>query len=261
MFKKTTVISVSGKGGTGKTTLVALLLKILKDRGFHNSKSILAVDADPDTNLPDVLGISVDKTVGKVANQLKKRIESGSFSTSISKRDILEAWVYDTLIEEDYFDMLVMGRTEGEGCYCYVNSILTNILDVLMSNYDIIIMDMEAGLEHISRRTDRDVDIMIVVSDASKMGLKTAERIKELIKEIHVKVDKIYLVGNRFPEEMVEMLRTWSSKTGIPILGVIPEDPLIFKYNMLGRSLLNLPKDTPSVLAAEDIAKNLGIID
>lgn len=253
-----TVISVSGKGGTGKTTLVALLLRVLIER--RPDDSILVVDADPAANLPEVLGVEVEKTVGMVANKLKRDIEKGNIPMGISKRELLEAWVYDTLVELPDYDLLVMGRTEGEGCYCYVNSLLTRILDILASNYDVVLMDMEAGLEHISRRTDKDVDIMVIVVDPSLMSLKTAKRIKELIKEVHVNVKEVYLVGNRFPSKAIGKLEMWAFENGMKLAGVIPEDENIYEYNISGIPLLKLPNDTPALRAVRGIAKKMGLV-
>ncbi|RLE77297.1 MAG: ATP-binding protein [Thermoprotei archaeon] len=257
-MEKALVISVSGKGGVGKTTLVALLLKTLLEQ--NDERDILVVDADPAANLPDILGMKVEKTVGMVANELKRKIEKGQLPIGVSKSNLLEAWVYSTLLELENFDMLVMGRTEGEGCYCYVNSILTRILDTLLSNYDLVLMDMEAGLEHLSRRTDKDVDVMVIVTDPSLMGFKTALRIKELAEEVHIEVKKIYIVGNRFPPGMEERLREWASKIGVEAAGVIPNDPLIAEYNLTGKSLLDLPPDSPALSSAREIAKRIGII-
>ncbi len=251
------VVSVAGKGGVGKTTLVALLLKTLLDS--NDRRDILLVDADPAANLPDVLGVKVEKTVGMVANELKKKIEKGELPLGVSKRDLLEAWVYSTLIELDDFDMLVMGRTEGEGCYCYVNSVLTKILDTLLSNYDLILMDMEAGLEHLSRRTDKDVDIMIIVTDPSAMGFKTALRIKELAKEVHINIKEIYLVGNRFPDGMEDRLEKWASRIGLEAAGIIPYDPLVDEYNLEGIPLLKLPSESRAVSATMKIAEKIGL--
>ncbi|MEM2534845.1 MAG: ArsA-related P-loop ATPase, partial [Candidatus Nezhaarchaeales archaeon] len=148
------VIAVSGKGGVGKTTITALMLRALIDMGI---KSILVVDADPASNLPDVLGVKIGKTVGEVTNELKKAIDRGELPPLLSKRDFLEFKVFEVLNELPDFDLLVMGRTEGEGCYCMVNDVLTEVVDALSRNYAITLMDMEAGLEHLSRRTDRDV--------------------------------------------------------------------------------------------------------
>ena len=253
----TKVISVSGKGGVGKTTVAALILKTLIDSKKY---AILAVDADPDTNLPDVLNIKVEKTVGDVANELKKRIESGSLPYGVSKRDLLEGWVYSTLLELDNFDLLVMGRTEGEGCYCYVNSVLTGILDTIVSNYDVVLMDMEAGLEHVSRRTDKNVDTMLIVTDPSKMGFETARRIKNLAKEVHIEIKEIYLVGNRFPEHLSKKFIEMARAVGIKPAGIVPEDPHVYEFNLNGRSLLELPEDSPALVAVREIVRKIGLL-
>ena len=171
------VISVSGKGGTGKTLTTAMLLKSLIR---ETKKDILVIDADPATNLPDVLDVPIEKTVGMISHDLKKKIDKGTISYTTSKGDLLESWVHDILVEDDRFDLLAMGRGEGEGCYCFINSVLTRIIDVLSKNYDITLIDMEAGLEHFSRRTDRDVDTLLIITDPSKMGFETARRLKEL---------------------------------------------------------------------------------
>ncbi len=255
---KSRIISVSGKGGTGKTTLVALLLKVLLESNKYDS--ILVVDADPATNLPDVLGIEVEKTVGMVANELKKKIEKGLIPIGVSKSDLLEAWVYSTLVELQDFDLLAMGRTEGEGCYCYVNSVLTRILDTISTNYQVVLMDMEAGLEHISRRTDRDVDTMIIVTDPSLMGLKTAKRIRDLLREVHVDVREVYLVGNCCSEETEKLVRDWATRIGVKYAGALPYDANVAEFNLKGIPLLKLPSNSPSVIATRRIANTIGLI-
>lgn len=250
------VVSISGKGGSGKTTLCALLLKTLV-RNAHTS--ILVVDADPATNLPEVLGVEIGKTVGMVAGELRKKIDRGAVPVGQSKADLLETWVFGTLVETPGFDLLPMGRTEGEGCYCYVNSVLTRILDVLTKNYDITLMDMEAGLEHLSRRTDRNVDILFVVTDPSRMGLETAKRIRDLVKEVHIEVKKIYLIGNQFPETMESLLVEHAQDIGVDYGGILPADATISRYNLEGKPLLAMPWDNPAVRAAQSIAQRTGL--
>lgn len=250
------VISVSGKGGTGKTTLTALLTKYLIK---NTSEPILVVDADPATNLPGILGVEIKKTVGEVTDELKRRIASGSIPLMVSKEGLLDSWIFETLIEGDRFDLLAMGRSEGEGCYCYVNNVLTKILDTLTENYENTIMDMEAGLEHLSRRTERDVDIMFITSDPSKMGLITAQRIKDLTKEVHINVRKIWLVGNMFPQGLEETFRASAATMGLDVAGVISIDPNVASYNMLGKPLLTLPDDSQSYKTIVDIAKKAGL--
>lgn len=250
------VISISGKGGVGKTTVAALLLNLLlKDSG----RSILVVDADPATNLPDVLGVKVEKTVGMVVDELRRKISDGSLSTAISKEDLLEAWIYEVLVETPKFDLLAMGRSEGEGCYCMVNHMLTKILDAISKNYDVTLMDMEAGLEHLSRRTDRDVDVMLVVADPTKMGLRTALRIKELAKEVHINFKEMFLVGNKVPKDLEDSFGEEAENLGLKLAGTIPPDQNVLNYSLLGKPLLNLPEDTPALKAMERILIKLNL--
>ncbi len=251
------VVSVSGKGGVGKTTFTALLLKALIEEGMD---SILVVDADPDTNLPDVLGIEVKRTVGEVVTRMKKDIDEGKIPPGTDKELMLEAMISETLIEGSSFDMLVMGRPEGEGCYCFVNLLLTRILDRLTSNYRITLMDMEAGLEHVSRRTDRDVDIMVVVTDASKMGLLTAQRIRRLAREVHVEIRQLYVVGNQIPPELEGVVRKRAQDLALKYVGSIPFDKEIMEYNLVGRSLLELPSQNPAYAAVREIAQTIRLV-
>ncbi len=250
------VISISGKGGTGKTTVTALLLKWL----IQNTEKIsLVVDADPATNLPDVLGVELHRTVGQSSKELKDKIEAGTLSPTLSKKDVIEANVFQTLVEEDRFDLLAMGRSEGEGCYCFVNNMLTRILDTLTKNYEVALLDMEAGLEHLSRRTDRDVDSMIVVTDPSKMGLETARRIKEIIDEVHIDIKHIYLVGNRFTSDLEELLQKTADDIGLEYGGIIPVDENVIAFNLTGKPLLDIPDDSPAYNAVGDLAKKIGL--
>ena len=250
------VLSVSGKGGTGKTTFSALMLKWI----IENTEDIvLVVDADPATNLPDVLGIQISNTVGQVSKRIQKEIGDSTLSPTVAKKDLLEAWLFQTLVEEDRFDFLAMGRSEGEGCYCYINNILTKILDTLTRNYPVTILDMEAGIEHLSRRTDRDVDAMIVITDPSRMGFETAKRVKELIKEVHIDVKKTYLVGNRFPDEALDLLAKSAEEIGMELAGSIPYDENVMNYNLTGRPLLEIPRDSLAYKAIGNIASKLGL--
>ena len=250
------VISVSGKGGSGKTTLTALLLKWL----IQNTEEVtLVVDADPATNLPDVLGVKIERTVGSVSKEMKDKIEQGTLPITTPKQDLLEAWVFQTLVEQDRFDLLAMGRSEGEGCYCFVNNVLTRILDTLTRNYSVTLLDMEAGLEHLSRRTDRDMDMMLIVTDPSRMGFETARRIKELAHEVHIEVKQIYLVGNQFNEELEEMLKKAAEEIDLDIAGYLPVDPNVMKFNMMGKPLLEIPEASPAYTAVGQIALKIGL--
>jgi len=252
------VIAVSGKGGVGKTTFSALFIKALTKTG----KDILVMDCDPDANLPDLLGVPVMRkdTVGGKAAKLKELISKGKIPPQMTKKGILEKEIFDVLIEEDDFDLLTMGCSEGPGCYCFANQLATQILDTLSENYDITLMDMEAGLEHLSRRTTRDVDILVIVTDPSRMGLQTAKRIKELSKEVGLKFKKMYLVGNKFMPEMRPILEKTGEELGIEVLGIIPPDNQIAQFNLEGKSLFDLPDDNVAAKAVQQMAKKMNLI-
>lgn len=252
------VLAVSGKGGVGKSTLSALMIRILSERG---KGPLLAVDANPDSNLPHLLGIQVDRTVADLTSELKEEIEEGRLPPTLPKKDLLEYRVIKILKETPSFDLLVMGRGEGEGCYCMVNKLLTDILDTLSSNYRITIIDEDAGLEHLSRRMDRDVDVMLVVTDPSSMGFRTASRIKEVAKEVHLEFKKMYLVGNRFSPEQVPLLEEKAAEIGLEVGGVLPQDENVFLLNLAGKPLSELPPDSPSLRATEKLLQKLGLLD
>ena len=167
------IIAVSGKGGTGKTLVSSLLIKILSETG----KDVLAIDADPDSNLPEALGVEVVKTVGDIREELKQETAEGKIPAGMNKWDILDYKIMESVVESPEFDLVVMGRPEGSGCYCAVNNMLRKIIETLSSNYDFIIIDTEAGLEHLSRRTTQNVNVMLIVTDISKRGFLTAQRI------------------------------------------------------------------------------------
>ncbi len=255
------VLSVSGKGGVGKTSITTLLVRTLMK---HTNHSLLIVDADPVMNLPKTLGVKVEQTVGDAATQLRKDIDAGAVGGQVSKQDVLEGEVFDALVEDDRFDFLAMGRTEGEGCYCYVNRILSQILDTIARNYDITIMDMSAGLEHLSRRTTRDVDVLIIVIDPSSMAFDAAIRIRDLAKEVQIDFKQIFVIANRFPpsliEEVSEDLERRLSEEGLKLVGFVPTDDELTVINLRGKPLLDLPDSSPAVKAVEAIAKKMGLL-
>jgi CO dehydrogenase maturation factor len=251
------VISVSGKGGVGKTTTAALLTRIVTEK---TKRDLLVVDADPVLNLPRALGIDVPKTVGSIATKLRRDIDEGTYSGEVAKQDVLEGEIYEALIEDPRFDFLAMGRTEGEGCYCYVNRLLTQILDTLSQNYEITLLDMSAGLEHLSRRTNRNVDILIIVVDPSRAAYEAALRIRDLAKEVHIEFKKIVVIGNRFPPEMEADLRSQLEMEGMDLIGMIPNDDELSKINYRGVPLFELDEESPAVKAVDQIAERLGLL-
>lgn len=252
------IASISGKGGVGKTTLTALLLRALIDEATDDT--ILVVDADPAANLPEVLGVGYSKTIGDIVEDFRRKMSDIS-NSGLEKSSLLQYLVMrDCLVETRFYDLLIMGRGEGEGCYCYVNSVLTRILVSLLKNYDVILMDMEAGLEHLSRRVDRYVNTLIVVVDSSTMSLRTAGRIMDVIREVGINPEKTYIVGNRVPESMVGKVIDWSRQRGCEYAGTIPHDEQLLEYSMEGRSIMDLPRENKAVQAARIIAQNTGLI-
>ena len=191
------VIAIAGKGGTGKTTIAASLIRIMKEKRLG---SLLAIDADPNSNLAELLGIEVKNTIGSILDEIAAHPEK--VPQDMSKDRLLEYQVLTALSEEDGFDILTMGRPEGPGCYCYVNNVLRGIMSKLILDYNYVIIDNEAGLEHFSRRTTRSADALVIISDASVSGLKAAQRMLELVKEIKIPVKKSFLVVNRLSGQL-----------------------------------------------------------
>mgnify|MGYP001137896680 FL=1 len=247
------IIAVSGKGGTGKTLVSSLLIKSLTSTG----KDILAIDADPDSNLPEALGVDVYKTVGDVREELKEDTAKGRIPTGMNKWDILDYKIMESIIETPSFDLLVMGRPEGSGCYCAVNNMLRRIIENLSSNYDVIIIDTEAGLEHLSRRTTQNVDVMLVVTDKSKRGMLTAKRIGQLADELEIKFQELYLVVNRVNPENEEQILKKVRETGLNIAGVIFEDEVVTQYDIEGRPLVELPDESNTVKTVSGILSRI----
>ncbi|MGD9381911.1 MAG: AAA family ATPase [Candidatus Thorarchaeota archaeon] len=256
-MKERLVISVSGKGGVGKTTASGLLSRIIAEQ---TQRSLLLVDADPVMNLPRALGVDVPASVGEIATQMRKKIDDGTLPASAAKQDILEGEIFEALIEGDRFDFLAMGRTEGEGCYCYVNRILTQILDTLTMNYEITLLDMTAGLEHFSRRTDRNVDVLIIVIDSSRAAFEAALRIRDLAKEVHIDFKKLVVIGNRIPANLVDAVSQGLEENGLYLAGMIPNDDEVAKLNYMGKPVFDLPHDSPAFQAVEEIAEKLGLL-
>jgi CO dehydrogenase maturation factor len=238
----TTTIAVAGKGGTGKTTVAALLIRYLVQ---NNLGSVLAIDADASSNLNLALGVPLGQTIGNVREEALAKVQAGNMGSGITKTDFLEYGVRDALVEEKGFDLLAMGRPEGQGCYCAANSILRNSMDRLSLGYDYVVMDNEAGLEHLSRRTTRDVDTLLVVSDFSQRGIVAAGRVAELTKELKTRVKRMGLLLNRAhgwtAESLPAEVAAAVSATGLPLLAVIPDDDLLAEYDIMGKPLWNLP--------------------
>ncbi len=252
---KGNVISTSGKGGVGKTSFIALVLKTLVNDGV---KDILIVDADPDSNIPDVLAVEVTNTIATIVNELLKKMSI--LPSGIDKPGYIEGKIFENLYESSNFDLLVMGALEREGCFCYINRVLTDIIDTFIKNYTATLIDMPAGLEHIARRTAKDVEFLYILTDTSKMGLQTAQRIKNLAEKVQTDFNKVFLVLNRGKKDTVKIVADYARKAGLEYVGHIPEDPLVAEFNLLGKSLLDLPEDSKAYLAVREIVEKTLIL-
>jgi len=241
-------IAVAGKGGTGKTTISALIVDHLARLRVG---SILAVDADPSTNLNLALGVDVHETVGGEREALLEDIQTGQYNLGLEKRQYFQLKIHEALVEADAFDLLAMGRPEGPGCYCAPNHILRQSIDTIGGAYDFLVIDNEAGLEHISRRTTRDVDLLLAVSDPSVRGLIAAQRVFELVEELGTRVSQAFLLINRVPmdeagqPQLAPELAARVKDLGLPLLGLLPQDPLVTELDAMGKPLSDLPDDSP----------------
>jgi len=247
----TTTIALAGKGGTGKTTVSAMIIKYLIKKG---KSPILAIDADPSANLNMVLGVDLDVTIGGIREDMLKQVQGsqavtgaarGTIAGGMSKHDYLDYEIHSSLIESERFDLLAMGRSEGPGCYCAVNHTLRDILDKLSDNYPYVVMDNEAGMEHLSRRTTQDVQHLFIISDATLRGVVAAERIAELKDELNIKVENSYFILNRVPGEIPAPLQEKINQMQVPFLGPIPMDESVMKYDFSGKPLIELEDESP----------------
>jgi CO dehydrogenase maturation factor len=241
-------IAVSGKGGTGKTTIAALVIRYLLRK---NLKPILAVDADPNANLGDALGVKIENTVGKVLDNFLKDKES--LATGIVKESLIDYKLSEILVEEKGFDLLSMGQGEGPGCYCYPNTIVRNYIEKLASNYKYVVIDNEAGMEHISRRTNGNLDFLLLITDPSLKGIRTCKKLEDLVNKLGLNIKKLYLIINRVENGVPSQLMEELGKLKLNLLGVLPEDKNIINYELNGIPMLNLEEDCLSVIKLNEL--------
>ncbi|MBN1913515.1 MAG: AAA family ATPase [Candidatus Omnitrophica bacterium] len=239
------VIAIAGKGGTGKSTITAMLIRLLKET---RAGSILAVDADPNSNLAELLGVKTRETVGEILDRVASSLDK--VPSGMSKDRYIEFEVGTSLVEGDGFDLLTMGRPEGPGCYCYVNNVLRNITEKLIAGYDYVLIDNEAGLEHLSRRTTRKADALLVVSDTSAAGLRAAKRINSLVKELKIDVKKRFLLVNRVVHAPDDLLL---KDTELGHLGNIIQDESILQISLKGGAVFLLEEKTESLAGLRDV--------
>jgi CO dehydrogenase maturation factor len=238
-------IAVSGKGGTGKTTLTGMVINYLVKKG---KKPILAVDADANANLHEVLGVEVSKTIGEAREQMKRDVPVG-----MTKDVWFEMQVQQAVIEEKDYDLIVMGRPEGPGCYCAANSLARRYIDVLTENYKYVVIDNEAGMEHLSRLTTQNVDLLFVVSDPTVRGIRTAGRILEVVKELGLNIKDLALIVNRVQGEFDPKMEKLVEEIGLKLAGILPADETIADFDLEGKPTIQLPDDTPAVVEANKI--------
>ncbi len=244
------VIVIAGKGGTGKTTLASLLVRALKE---NKRGSILAVDADPNSNLAEALGIKVSETIADIIDDVKDKPQE--IPQGISKDRFIEYRIQTSIAEGEGFDLLTMGRPEGPGCYCYVNNVLRDNLGRLIKEYDLIVIDNAAGLEHLSRRLTSSADFFLIVSDATWAGLRAAARIHQLRQEMKIKIKKEFLIVNRAKNKDVNQKKI--EDLGLNYLGSIPEDEQISDSSLNGSSLLDLEVDSLAFKSILELERKL----
>lgn len=243
-----TVIALAGKGGTGKTTLAALIIRYLKNKG---DGAVLAVDADPSSNLGQPLGLTPCATIGSAKEAFFKGRDLPP--TGIPKETYLELKIHELLVESEGVDLLTMGRPEGKGCYCYINNILRKYLDLLTENYAYVVVDNEAGMEHLSRSIIRDVDTLLITTDASMSGIRSAKKVKDLVVELELSVKRQYIVVDRVVSGLSHHLVAEAKRLDLVLWEIIPEDAIISKYDLIERPLVQLPEDSPAVRSVNRI--------
>lgn len=240
------IIALAGKGGVGKTTISALLLKYLTERKMT---PILAVDADANANLNELLGLKLGDTVGQIRKELK-----GDMPPNMTRDQYMEMKVHQALVEAAGFDLMAMGQPDGPGCYCAANQHLAMTMDHLAANYQYILVDNEAGMEHLSRMNLRDIDYLIVVSDPSARGIMTAKRIAELTGPLGIRIKKKCLIVNRVPEpagkELLAKIDEAVQSADLPLGGLLPASNELVAQELAGRSYLELNAEVPALQKA-----------
>jgi len=243
------IIAMAGKGGSGKTTIAALIIRRIVEKKLG---SVLAIDADPNSNLGEVLGVNAENNIGEILDHISE--DPDKVPSGMAKERFIQHQLQSAVQEQEGFDLLTMGKPEGPGCYCYVNNVLRGLMTKLINDYDYIVIDNEAGLEHLSRWTTRFADLLIVISDASSIGLKSAKRIMELVKALKFKVEKSFLLVNRFNKNMQQEK---IKDTGLDYLGNLPVDVQLEALSLDGKSIFDLKKDAQISVALNSLGEQI----
>ena len=250
-------IAVAGKGGVGKTTTCGMIIDYLCNTG---KGPLLVVDADANSNLNEVLGVEVDTTLGTIREEMAQAELKGTIPAGMTKADYAEFKFNSALVEEDDFDMLVMGRTQGKGCYCFVNGVLKTQVDKYAKNYRYVVMDNEAGLEHVARGTLPHVDTMLLISDCSRRGVQAVARIAEMVEELAINPTQMGLIINRAPDGVLdEGVKAEIDKHGLKLIGVLPQDEAVYRCDCAGEPSAKLPESNPVKTALRGIMRDLGL--
>ena len=249
-------IAVAGKGGTGKTSLTGLLINNLVS---NKNGPVLVVDADANANINEVLGIDVEDTIGSIREEVNQREKQGNaFPGGMTKAQYLQYRLNTCMSEGEGYDLIVMGRSEGEGCYCYVNGILREQTDKLADSYEYLVIDNEAGMEHLSRKTTKHIDKLLLVSDCSRRSVQAVARIRDLARELKLSVSDIYLIVNKVPNGILnDGIKEEIEKHNLSLIGVVPMDEMIYEYDSNGIPLVELPKESKAKVAINDIVTKL----
>ena len=237
-------IAVAGKGGCGKTSVTALVIRYLKKNG---KTPILAVDADPNANLGESLGLRVPQTIGKILDDFQH--EKISIPPGMTKEAYLDYKLNETLVESQGLDLITMGRGQGPECYCYPNTVLKKFIDGLSDNYAYVVMDNEAGMEHLSRKTTEDVDALLLVSNHSVKGVRAIGRILELVGELKLHVKKKYILINIVPDKLDPLVADELKRLGLKADIIIPEDKTLYRQDLEQKPLMDMPDNSPAVQA------------
>ncbi len=242
-------VGLAGKGGTGKTTLAGLLIKYLVEKG---KIPVLGVDADSNSNLNEVLGLEVRDTLGEAREEMKTGVATG-----MTKDVFMEMKLEQAVVEAEGFDLIVMGRPEGAGCYCAANTLLTQYLDRLINNYPYVVIDNEAGMEHISRLTTNNMELLLVVSDASRRGIQSAARIFELTDDLALTIGRKILIINQVKEEQMEPIEKIVHGFHLELTGIVPEDIKVRDFDLHGRPTIELDGESIALKAAYQIFEKI----
>ncbi len=250
-------IAVAGKGGVGKTTTCGMIIDYLCGK---KDGPVLVVDADANANLNEVLGVEVETSLGQIREEMAQAELKGTLPAGMTKADYADFKFSSAIAEEDDFDMLVMGRTQGKGCYCFVNGVLKSQVDKYAKNYSYVVMDNEAGLEHVARGTLPKVDTMLLISDCSRRGIQAAARVAELVREMALQPERMGLIVNRAPDGQLDAgIREEIAKHGLELLGVLPQDESVYRCDCDGEPSAKLPDSNPVKAAVKNIMKSIGL--